>query len=108
MADGWASCGKSKATGKYTSCLEQDVLCGKLQCKAKSSEVSLPVFPLLGTNRGKRTVTVYGENVVHECIQGRTTTSLDVGDPTLTGIITLNFCETFLFSTGLSFDLLAS
>ena len=45
---------------------------GKLQCQAKSVDVSLPDFPVIGSYRGRRTVTVFSGGNSISCIQGKT------------------------------------
>ena len=47
----WASCGKNDTNGEYLRCAQEDVMCGKLQCRPKP-DMSLPTFPVLGGNRG--------------------------------------------------------
>ena len=49
------------------------MLCGKLQCQPKSADVEMPQFPVIGTYRGKRIVTVYSSEGQISCIQGKQT-----------------------------------
>ena len=54
VGDIWASCGKN-SSGLYVKCATEDILCGKLQCKAVEGE-SLPKYPVIGSYRGNHNV----------------------------------------------------
>jgi len=75
----WANCGIN-GRGDYIACNTHDALCGKLQCAAKSPDKTLPVFPIIGTRRGRNIVTLKDGTT---CILGKTM-SPDLQDPSLT------------------------
>lgn len=78
----WANCGKDDR-GDWIPCKNENLFCGKIQCGPKNKISTLPTFPIIGSSRQKRIVTLSSSTARIQCVQGVTSLGADSGDPTI-------------------------